>query len=161
VEAEQRKAAISAFFDRAWSGHDVSAYDSMVHPDVTLHLAGYAEPFRGRDSVKEWVSMYQRAFPDIAIDIDGIAVDGDLVFLHWRSSQTHRGSYLGVAPLGDRVSMDVLQLFRFEGDRAAEVWIFFDSLSIMQQLRVLPRGQMPRPLLAVINSLRRLRRSRA
>jgi predicted ester cyclase len=160
VDVEERKATIRAFFERAWGRRDVSAYDSLVHPDVTLHLAGYEEPFRGRDAVKEWVAMYQRAFPDISIEIRAIAVDGDHVFLQWQSTQTHRGDYLGIAPLGQSVSMDVLQLFRFEGDVAVEVWILFDPLSILQQLKVLPPGPLPKPLLVPINLIRRMRRRR-
>ena len=56
--------------------------------------------------------------------------------------------------------MEVLQLLRFDGELASEVWILFDPLRILQQLRVLPPGQLPKPLLAVINPIRRLRRPR-
>ena len=161
MSAEERKATILAFFDRAWGRHDVDAYDTVVHSDVTLHLAGYPEPIQGREAVKEWVSMYQDAFPDISIDIRAMTVDGDHVFLYWHSTQTHRGDYLGIKPLGDRVAMDVLQLFRFEGDLAAEVWILFDPLTILQQLRVLPAGPPPKPLIALMNPIRRVRRRRS
>jgi predicted ester cyclase len=158
---EERKAAVLAFFDRAWARQDLSAIDDYYHEDVTLHLAGYSEPFRGREAVKEWISTYQRAFPDIAIEISSIVAAGDDVFLRWRSTQTHLGEYLGVAPLGQRVSMDVLQLSRFEGDLATEIRVVFDPLRVLQQLGVLPDGPLPRPLMAVINPIRRLRRSRA
>jgi hypothetical protein len=33
----------------------------------------------------------------------------------------------------------------------------FDPLDVMQQLGVFPAGQLPKPLLAVINTVRRLR----
>jgi predicted ester cyclase len=157
---DERKAQVLTFLDRGWGEKDVDAYDTLVHEDVTLHLAGYSEPFHGRDAVKSWVRMYQEAFPDIAIEVDSISVEGDDVFLLWRSSQTQQGDYLGVKPHGDRVTMDVLQLLRFDGELAREVWILFDPLRILQQLRVLPPGQLPKPLLAVINPIRRLRRSR-
>jgi predicted ester cyclase len=160
TSVDERKAMIVAFFERAWGRHDVDAYDTIVHPDVTLHLAGYSEPIQGRGAVKDWVSMYQGAFPDISIEIRAITVDGDHAFLLWHSTQTQSGDYLGIKALGDRVAMDVLQLFRFEGDLAAEVWIHFDPLAILQQLRVIPPGQLPKPLLALINPIRRLRRSR-
>jgi predicted ester cyclase len=156
----ERKAFVLSFFEQAWGRHDVDAYDWFAREDVTLHLAGYPEPFRGRAAVKEWVSMYHRAFPDIAIEVDSIAVDGNDVFMLWRSTQTQRGNYLGIAPLGHRVSMDALELIRFDGDLAAEVWILFDPLAILNQLRVLPSGPLPKPLLALINPIRRLRRPR-
>jgi predicted ester cyclase len=158
---EEREATIRAFFDRAWGRHDVDAYDQMVHPDVTLHLAGYPEPLEGREAVKEWVSMYQGAFPDISIEIRAISIEGDHAFLYWHSAQTQCGDYLGIKPLGDRVEMDVLQLFRFDGDLASEVWILFDPLAILQQLRVLPAGPPPKPLIALINPIRRLRKPRS
>jgi hypothetical protein len=51
-------------------------------------------------------------------------------------------------------------MFRFEDGRIAETWLMFDPLDVMQQLGVFPPGQLPKPLLAVINTVRRLRRRR-
>jgi steroid delta-isomerase-like uncharacterized protein len=160
VTPEQNKATLLEFFDEAWIKGDLSAYERFVAPDQVLHLAGYAEPFRGRDAALEWARTYHAAFPEIHFTIEAAIAEGDLVALRWSSNQEHRGAYLGVAPLGTRVHMSALAMYRFADGKIVEVWIMFDPLNIMQQLGVLPAGLMPKPLLAVVNTIRRVRRRR-
>jgi hypothetical protein len=56
--------------------------------------------------------------------------------------------------------MTALAMYRFADGKIVEVWIMFDPLNIMQQLGVLPHGLMPKPMLALVNTIRRLRRRR-
>jgi predicted ester cyclase len=159
VTAEQNRAAALEFFEQAWVGGDLTAYERFVHPEQVLHLAGYPEPFEGRDAALDWARTYRSAFPDIDFTLEAVLAEDDHVALRWSSSQTQRGPYLGVAPFGTRVTMTALQMFRFSEGKIAEVWIMFDPLNVMQQLGVFPAGQLPRPLLAVINTIRRFKRS--
>jgi len=160
LTAEQNRAAALEFFEQAWVRGDLSAYERFVDPDQVLHLAGFPEPFRGRDAALGWARTYRSAFPDIELTIETVLAEGDHVALRWHSTQTHRGAYLGVAPLGTRVTMTALQMFRFADGKIVEVWLMFDPLNVMQQLGVLPAGLMPKPVLAVVNTVRRLRRRR-
>lgn len=158
MTVEHNRAAALEFFEQAWIGGDLSAYERFVEPDQVLHLAGYPEPFHGRDAALEWARTYRSAFPEIDFTIEAVLAEEDHVALRWSSSQTQRGPYLGVAPLGTRVTMTALQMFRFADGKIVEVWIMFDPLNVMQQLGVLPAGLMPKPVLAVVNTIRRLRR---
>jgi predicted ester cyclase len=158
--AEENRAAALEFLEQAWMNGDLTAYERFVSPDQVLHLAGYPEPFYGREQALAWARTYQSAFRDLSLEIEAVLAEGDTVAVRFRTSQTHRGEYLGVKPLGTRVSMLMLQMFRFADGKIAEVWLMFDPLNVMQQLGVLPPGQMPKPLLAVINTVRRLRRPR-
>jgi predicted ester cyclase len=155
---EQNKAIVLDFLERAWVDRDLEAtYERFVTPDEVAHLAGYSEPFRGREASLEWARTYQAAFADQELTVEAVVAEGDLVVVRFRTEQTHVGPYMGVAPLGNRVSMTVLQMLRLEDGKIAEVWFMFDPLDVMQQLGVFPPGPLPRPLLAVINTMRRLR----
>jgi predicted ester cyclase len=156
--AERNKAVTLALFDEAWANGDVDAYDRYAHPDVVLHLAGYSQPFRGREAVKEWVRTYRGAFPDISIDIDAIVADGDEVWMRWTSEQTHTGEYMGIPPTRKHVRMNVLETLRFVEGRFIEVHILFDPLRVMQQLGVFPEGTPPRPVVYLLRGLTRLSR---
>jgi predicted ester cyclase len=160
VTPEQNRATLLEFFDQAWIKGDLSAYERFVAPDQVLHLAGYPEPFRGRDAALEWARTYHSAFPEIHFTIEATMAEGDLVALRWSSTQAQRGPYLGIAPLGTEVRMTALAMYRFADGKIVEVWIMFDPLNVMNQLGVIPAGEFPRPLLAVINTVRRLRRRR-
>ena len=161
VTAEENKAIALEFLQQAWVERDVVAgYERFVTPDQVAHLAGYPEPFRGRDASLEWARTYQSAFHEQELTVEAAVAEDDHVALRVRTAQTHRGPYLGVAPVGSRVEMTMIQMFRFEDGRIAETWLMFDPLHVMQQLGVFPPGQLPKPLLAVINTVRRLRRRR-
>jgi predicted ester cyclase len=155
---ERNKAAVLAYFDRAWVRRDLNAFEDHMEPGAVLHLAGYAEPFVGIAAIKEWAATYLAAFPDITFEIEAVLTGGDYVTLLWHSKQTHLGSYLGVAPVGTRVSMTATMTYHLNANRIVEAWTLFDPLDVMQQLGVLPKGLMPKPLLAVVNTIRRLRR---
>jgi predicted ester cyclase len=157
VTADQNRATALEFFDQAWVKADLSAYDRYVDPAMVLHLAGYAKPFVGRDAAVDWVRTYHSAFPRIDFTIEAVLADGDHVALRWHSEQRHEGVYLGIKPLGTLVRMTALQMFRIANGKIAEVWIMFDPLNVMQQLGVLPAGLMPKPMLAVVNTVRRVR----
>jgi predicted ester cyclase len=86
-----------------------------------------------------------------------VLAEEDHVALRWRSEQRHEGVYLGVKALGTLVKMDALQMFRLANGKIVEVWIMFDPLNIMQQLGVLPAGLIPKPVLAIVNTVRRVR----
>lgn len=154
--AENRTTALE-YFDQAWVKADLSAWERYVDPNVVLHLAGYAEPFQGREAALEWVRAYRSAFPRIEFTIETVVAEGDHVALRWHSEQRQEGAYLGVKPLGTLVKMTALQMFRLSEGKIVEVWIMFDPLNVMQQLGVLPAGLMPKPVLAVVNTVRRLR----
>jgi predicted ester cyclase len=158
---EQNKAIVLEFLQQAWAERDLEAtYERFVKPDQVAHLAGYPEPFRSRAESLDWARTYQAAFGDQELTIEAAVAEGDLVVVRFRTEQTHRAPYMGVAPLGDRVSMTVLQMLRLKEGKIAEVWFMFDPLDVMQQLGVFPPGPLPKPLLAVINTVRRLRARR-
>jgi len=157
VTAAENKSTALEFFDQAWVKADFDAYERYVDPGLVLHLAGYPEPFVGREAALDWVRTYHSAFPHIEFTVEAVLAEEDHVALRWHSEQRHEGVYLGVKPLGTVVNMDALQMFRLADGKIVEVWIMFDPLNVMQQLGVLPAGLMPKPVLAIVNTVRRVR----
>lgn len=148
---------VNGVFERVWKGRDVDAYDDYCHEDMVVHVAGYSEPFPNRDAFKNWVRTYQSAFPDISITVKDVLAQGDVVLCSWRSDQTHLGTYLNIRATGKRSTIDALQLFRLSGEKFSEVRIMFDPLHVLQQLGIFPEGPPPRPLIAFLRTLTRLK----
>jgi predicted ester cyclase len=54
---------------------------------------------------------------------------------------THEGEFLGIAPTGRRVELDLCLVFRFGGDGLVdEEVIYSDGGAMLQQLGVLPEA---------------------
>jgi steroid delta-isomerase-like uncharacterized protein len=128
-------------------------------PNVTLHLAGYPDSFRGPDALQKWATTYLAAF-EVQHIIDDVAADRDMVMVRWTMHSTQKGEYLGIPPTGRQVTFTALEWFRLENGKVAEVWSMFDTLSVMQQLGVFPKGRPPRALMWLIVRLQRLDRKR-
>ena len=80
------------------------------------------------------------AFPDLAVRVDRIIAEGDLVAVHWSSTGTNSVA-LGMFPgNGRRVTIDGMSFFRFENGRIVEEWSAYDNLTMLQQLGLMGGG---------------------
>jgi predicted ester cyclase len=79
------------------------------------------------------------SFPDIRVEPIRIAAEGDLLAADLRISGTHEGEFLGAAPTGNRIELDVMTFLRFgpEG-KAVERWTRVDEVGLMTQLGLMP-----------------------
>ncbi len=125
----------------------------LFSQDVVDHQAGGAR--HGVQELTKSVRGFLRAFPDLAIAVNVMAVVPPITmaWLSWHG--THEQSFLGVPATGRRVSAGCVSIFRSSGGRLAERWEFVD-VSTRKQLG-LPRPASPwsqlssrdRPLLRV------------
>jgi predicted ester cyclase len=125
-------------YERIWieglNRGDVSAADDAFLPDCIVHVTGVAEPFRGVDSWKEYITGFLLAFPDFHITVEDQLVEGDSVAFRWRGSGTHTGP-LGPAPAtGKRMTIEGLIIDRVVGGKVQERWEQMDQPLMLQQL---------------------------
>ncbi len=113
--------------------HDLSNIDELMRDDYIQHnphvpqgKAGFIEYFKGK-----W-----KAVPDSGCSIKRIVADGDIVMVYSVSTGTHSGEWLGAAPTGNKLSFDVVDIFRFEDGKLAEHWDVADTLTLFTQLGV-------------------------
>jgi len=74
------------------------------------------------------------AFPDWHWEERNLAIDGDLIALHFTVTGTHRGSFEGIEATGRRVTISEFTLYRVENGRFAEVWDLADLDALMKQI---------------------------
>jgi predicted ester cyclase len=53
-------------------------------------------------------------------------------------SGTHRGEMAGIAPTGKRVEVGGIEIYRIKGGKVTDVWRIEETLSLMQQLGMVP-----------------------
>ena len=54
--------------------------------------------------------------------------------VHLRQVATHSGEYDGMPATGTRTDIEVMDLFRVEGDRLVEHWALMDNLDLLKQI---------------------------
>jgi predicted ester cyclase len=118
-----REAMISVVerLHRIWSTGDLSLIPEVYAADFVAHFPAGWE-FSGRSGVREVIESARNAFPDRTETIEDIIIDGDKAVTRYVSPGVHKGFFRGQAPTGERIVVDEISIFRFEGHRIAEQW---------------------------------------
>ena len=122
------------------SAGDVDGFGELVADDFVEHeaLPGL-EP--SKDGVLAFFRMYVAAFPDLRMDAEDVLASGDKVVARVRATGTHQGEFLGIPATGRAVDVQLIDIIRFDDDGLAkEHWGVLDSMTMMQQLGVVPEA---------------------
>ena len=108
MKSSPRKESAISFLKLAASGNVSEAYANYISPTFRHHnpyFAGDAE------SLKKGMAEAAAKFPDTTLEVQHIFEEGELVAVH---SRVQHGS--------GEPEISVVHIFRFEGDRIAELW---------------------------------------
>ena len=94
---------------------------------------GGSTTFTHEDGMKE-AKGWRSAFPDLAVSVDLIVAEGDLVAVRWTARGTNTGSGNGIPVTGRKVQVSGTAIFRFEDGRIAEEWTSADVRGLIKQL---------------------------
>jgi len=109
--------------------------EEFCAPDFVSHTT------TGDVKLKEYHKMVvgmATAFPDFIVNIEDIIGEGDKVMVRYKNSFTHKGTYMGIAPTGKKVSMEGISVYRIAGGKIVEAWGVSDNLGMMQQMGAIP-----------------------
>jgi len=106
--------------------------DGSVRPDVG-NLEKYAVGA---------AQMYWTAFPDVKLTIEKEIADGEYVVQHLRAIGTNTGPFNGMPATGKKANTTGVMTTKFDNGKIVEVWSFFDNLTLMQQLGVVPTPEL-------------------
>ena len=115
--------------------------ETVANEIVASNFVSHSSPpglSAGREGVKQWASLFHKAFPDIASVAEDVIVEGDKVVERFRGRGTHLGEFFGMTPTGRHFTTTGINIFRIEDGKIAELWANSDDLGVMQQLGAIP-----------------------
>ncbi len=136
--AEENKATSRRFYEELFNQGNLDAAEEIVTPDFVIHDPNIPEEPPGPEGLKQFVTMYRNAFPDLNFTIEEQIADGEKVATRWVADGTHQGELMGLAPTGKRVTVRAFTLQRFSGGKIAEDWAHYDALGMMRQIGAIP-----------------------
>ena len=140
---QERSSTVRRLQDEIWGQGHLAAVDELFSPHFIRHGP---DPegglLQGREALKHLVTLYRTALPDLKAPVEAQFVDGDHVVTRWTARATNQGPLLGTAPTGKPVNVGGVYIHRFEGDRIAEEWVYYDTLGFLQQVGLV---SLPRP----------------
>lgn len=127
--------AIAALAER-----DAATFNQLVADDLVHHALGPDSTTVGREALWDRIGDLVEAFPNLRIEVEDMAAEGDRVFFRVTMSGTMTGAFDGVAPSGRRAETAGFHVLRFEDGHVVEWWRLTNILGWGQQLDVLPFG---------------------
>jgi hypothetical protein len=88
---------VTEAWTRAWGEGDTAAFERLVAPDYERQSKTGSE---GLAEVVEQIEASHRAFSDFHVTVLRAIEDANLVAIHWETTGTHTGEFMGVPPTG-------------------------------------------------------------
>jgi steroid delta-isomerase-like uncharacterized protein len=137
MSTEDNKALVRRFYDEVFNNKNLAGVDAFVAPNVIDHSLPPGAPGE-IEGVRQTITMFLTAFPDLHLTLEDIIAEGDKVVVRWTMRGTHQGASLGMPPTGKQFTLPGISLVRLDGGMAAETWVCYDQLVMLQQLGLAP-----------------------
>ncbi len=130
---------VRRLIDEGFSAGRLAVTDELIADDLLEHQDYGADHAPGAEGVRAVIRSLKRAFPDFRLEIQDVVVAGDVVWTRNVATGTNDGSFLGHAPTGKPIQIDVFDVLRVVDGRVVEHWGVPDRLGVLLQLGLMQR----------------------
>ena len=137
MSTEGLKALVRRFLE-ASVADDQTAIMELLAPDFVAHIPGgpqYREGFLQHNDV------FNQAFSGRRITVEDLVAEGDKVVARITWQGIHSGEFRGIPQTGRQIEIGAFIVERIQDGRSVEHWSLFDSMTMMQQLGLIPAPQ--------------------
>jgi predicted ester cyclase len=131
---QDAETVVRRLIEEGFNRANLAVCDELVDPSLVEHQNYGPGHAPGAEGVKAVIASLHRAYSDFRLEIEHLAVEDDLVWLHLKGSGTNDGSFMGNQPTGRKMRIDVFDLLRVRDGRLVEHWGVPDRLGALFQL---------------------------
>jgi predicted SnoaL-like aldol condensation-catalyzing enzyme len=124
---KSNKEIVAEFSETVFVQHDLTRLDQCMRDDYIQHNPDCPQ---GKAGFVEFFTEIFAAIPDFKYTLLKIVAEGDLVFMYSTTTGTHKGTWLGMPPTGNKLDFNVVDIFRLEDGLIAEHWDVADTLTL-------------------------------
>jgi len=139
MSGDDNKRAVAEFVERCQNQHDLAFADEAFHPDFVNHYrpegVSLAVTDRPASGFQAFYGTMLEGFPDATMEINDQLAERDLVATRKTFRGTHLGEIWGLAPTGNRVEFEFIDIFRVSHGRLIEHWTSMDLGALRHQMR--------------------------
>lgn len=129
----RREALIRHHIDVEFSGDADALNATFAHPRYDLVATSVV--LDGAEEVAMRVHALAEQMPGAKLEIHSLRHSDDAIIVETVTRGLHTGPLLGMTPTGKPYVSRGLAIFRFEGEDLVEEIVYYDRLTLMDQLR--------------------------
>ncbi|HTZ65049.1 MAG TPA: nuclear transport factor 2 family protein [Solirubrobacteraceae bacterium] len=143
ISGEKAEAVVRRYF-QAVDAHKVDEAAAMWAPDGREDVRGQGV-FIGPEGVREFIGGLIEAVPDMRMEIVETTTQDERCVAHWRLTGTFAGpgTLSGVAPTGDRLELEGLDMLSVRDGLIQSNDAFTDTLELTRQIGMMPAQGSP------------------
>jgi steroid delta-isomerase-like uncharacterized protein len=148
---KQNKEVIEQYLKRAWGDGDWAFAEGIVNEDAVFHdqvREGDLPP--GREGVRVAMERISEGMPDFVMEVHDMVAEDDIVVIRWSATGTHAGDFNGFPATGRVATLWAISIVRMKDGHIVEGWQETDRLGMGQQLGMVPKSAMPRPVAQLV-----------
>jgi steroid delta-isomerase-like uncharacterized protein len=149
--SETNKAIVRRMADELWNQGNLSAADQFYADDSIWRDVSAAQELKGPAALKQQVSVFRAAFPDLRVTLGDPITEGDRLAAGWTAEGTHTGELITpnfrLAPTGKRVRWTGATIALIKDGKIKEEVLWGDGLALWRQL-----GLIAQPGIAEANN---------
>ncbi len=131
----QSKALVSRYFNEVMNQGKLEVIEEIMAPNFAFRIPTFLpEPIRDWEEMKGFVTRLRTSFPDIKYTIERQISEANKVAVRWFMEGTHQGEFLGIAPTGNQVKEQGVDLFIIAGGKIGEIWVNQNDFGLIEQL---------------------------
>ena len=135
MTGDEMKALVRRHIEVGFNRGDWTVCETTLADDYTARYGAEGRANVGRDHYVRVCKMLRRSFPDVAITIEDLIVEGDRIVNRYIERGTLTGdAFLGIAAAGQRYEKPGTTIYRVADGRLAESWGVEDTLGWFRQL---------------------------
>mgnify|MGYP001822809579 CR=1 FL=1 len=125
--------------NRLWNNGEIAVAEDIADREFVRHMPS-APDVVGLEGLVEDVLNLRELFPDLIITFEENIFDGKTMAMHWHLRGTDLGRHpqFGTEPTGKKIDHRGVDILHFKEGKIAESFAYFDRVTIMQQLGLMP-----------------------
>jgi steroid delta-isomerase-like uncharacterized protein len=112
--------------------------NELFGPGLVDHHPDAPYVTNGPDGIRQRLTAWRTALPDLSTSIEDMVAEGDRVALRSVARGTNTGEFMGTPATGKSIAVPWQSIYRFQDGKVVEMWDAWDVLAVMGQLGLMP-----------------------
>lgn len=122
----------------AWNSHDLDWVTQFYSDDFEGSDVAQPMPQLGPGGIRQTLSLYFQAFPDLHFTAEKIIVQEDQAALVWMAIGTHGGKVMRIPPTGRPIRIQGVSILTFSDGKIKRASYVWDVAGLLRNLGLLP-----------------------
>jgi predicted ester cyclase len=130
--AAANKELVRRFYKEVYVNWNMAMADDLLSPYFTSHDWPQGGP-KGPKAFRDYYSALRSAVADARYEVDDLIAEGDRVVVRWRLFGIHKGTFRGITPTGQPITLKGIAIYRLDGGKLVERWVVSDLYGALEE----------------------------